>query len=325
VADVSAVWATIRSLWWLEILALLAATAIHFAAAWPQLVASLPGLSLSQAAITSQASATAANSLPGGGMVAVGVNYSMCRSWGFNDSAIVLSTLTTFVWNMFMKLGLPVIALAILVFAGKGSGGLIVASSAGLALMIAVIVVLAVMNRSQAMAGRIGSRLGRGVSFLRRLIRKPPVSGWGEAAIRFRSEASGLMAARWMPLTGSTLASHLGLYAVLLLSLRFAGVSPGEVSWPQILGVFAVVRLLSAIPITPGGLGIVDLGYVGGLVLVGRHQGEVPVALFHAQVTAAVLVFRTLTYGLQIPIGGLAYAVWVRNKRWRKVDVISAA
>jgi uncharacterized membrane protein YbhN (UPF0104 family) len=82
--------------------------------------------------------------------------------------------------------------------------------------------------------------------------------------------------------------------------------------------VFAFVRLLSAVPITPGGLGIVDLGYIGGLVLAGRHQTEVPVDVFRAQVTAAVLVFRALTYGLQLPHGVLAYFIWRRRKSWRR-------
>jgi uncharacterized membrane protein YbhN (UPF0104 family) len=78
-------------------------------------------------------------------------------------------------------------------------------------------------------------------------------------------------------------------------------------SWTRILGVFAFARLLSALPITPG-----------GLVLAGRHQTDVPVDVFHAQVTAAVLVFRAFTYGLQLPHGALAYFIWQRQKGWRK-------
>jgi hypothetical protein len=35
-------------------------------------------------------------------------------------------------------------------------------------------------------------------------------------------------------------------------------------------------------------------------------------------VAAAVLVFRTLTYGIQIPLGGFTYLIWRLNKSWRK-------
>ena len=51
----------------------------------------------------------------------------------------------------------------------------------------------------------------------------------------------------------------------------------------QTLAVFAFGRLLAAVPITPGGVGFVELGYIGGL---DRGRGN------EAQVVAAVLMFR---------------------------------
>jgi putative heme transporter len=320
IADYSAVWGTIRSLTWFELLGLLAITTLHGMAVWPQLVASLPGLTLAQAAVNNQASTTVTNTLPGGGMLAVGVSYAMCRSWGFADSAIALSVLITFVWNTLFKLALPVVALALLAIQGKGSGGLIVASLVGLAILAVAVAVAVSMRWKKRLAGQLGSLVGSVASLLRKVIRKPPVGDWAEVAVRFRGEGARLIAARWVALTLSTVASHLGLYLVLVLTVRDVGISAREVTWAQALGVFAFVRLLSALPITPGGLGIVDLGYIGGLVLAGRHQTAVPVAVFHAQVTAAVLVFRALTYGLQLPHGALAYFIWQRRKSWRKAS-----
>jgi uncharacterized membrane protein YbhN (UPF0104 family) len=320
IADYSAVWATIRSLTWFELMSLFAITTIHSMALWPQMVASLPGLTLAQAAVNNHASTAVANTLPGGGMLAVGVSYAMCRSWGFADSAIALSALITFVWNTFFKLALPIVALALLATSGKGSSGLIVASLVGLAILTVAVALAVTMRWRTTLAGQMGSMLGSVASFLRRLIRKPPVGDWAEAAVRFRGDGVRLIAARWIPLTLSTVASHLGMYLVLVLAVRDVGISAREVTWAQILGVFAFVRLLSALPITPGGLGIVDLGYIGGLVLAGRHQADVPVAAFHAQVTAAVLVFRAFTYGLQLPHGALAYFIWQRRRRWRKAS-----
>jgi uncharacterized membrane protein YbhN (UPF0104 family) len=320
IADYSSVWATIRTLTAFELLSLFAITILHSAAVWPQMVAALPGLTLAQAAVNNQASTTAANIFPGGGMLGVGVTYAMCRSWGFSDSAIALAALITFVCNTFFKLALPVVALAILGTQGEGSGGLIVASLVGLAVLAVAVVLAATMQRRTTLAGRIGSRLGSVASFLRKLIRKPPVGNWAEAALRFRGEAGRLIAARWGALTISTVASQLGLYLVLVLAVRDVGISARELSWTRILGVFAFVRLLTALPITPGGLGIVDLGYIGGLVLAGRHQADVPVVVFQTQVTAAALVFRAFTYGLQLPSGALAYFVWQHRKSWRKAS-----
>jgi uncharacterized membrane protein YbhN (UPF0104 family) len=112
--------------------------------------------------------------------------------------------------------------------------------------------------------------------------------------------------------------SHLALFLVLLLAVRHVGVSESEISTAQVLGVFAFGRLVTALPLTPGGLGLVELSYIGGLILAGRAHANVPTEVFNAQVAAAVLVFRTLTYGIQIPLGAFTYLIWRLNKSWRK-------
>jgi uncharacterized membrane protein YbhN (UPF0104 family) len=136
--------------------------------------------------------------------------------------------------------------------------------------------------------------------------------------VRFRKQTIHLVSKGWLKLTLSTLISHLALWLVLLLALRHVGVSEREISTAQVLGVFAFGRLLTALPITPGGVGIAELGYIGGLLLAGREQAEVSPEVFRAQVVAAVLVFRTLTYAFQIPLGGITYLIWRRKKRWLK-------
>ena len=96
---------------------------------------------------------------------------------------------------------------------------------------------------------------------------------------------------------------------MLLLALRHVGVSNSEVSWVEVLVVFSFARLLTAIPFTPGGLGLVEAALITGLAAYGGD---------HAQVAAAVLVFRALTYVLPIPIGLLTYLFWKRNRSWRR-------
>jgi uncharacterized membrane protein YbhN (UPF0104 family) len=103
----------------------------------------------------------------------------------------------------------------------------------------------------------------------------------------------------------------------MLMALRFCGVSNDEVTWAQVLGVFAIGRLLTALPITPGGLGIVEVAYIGGIILAGRGHTSVSAEVFHAQAAAGVLVFRALTYGIQIPIGAITYLIWRTKKSWR--------
>src|SRR4029450_2368422 len=148
-------------------------------------------------------------------------------------------------------------------------------------------------------------------------VHRSPTSGLKEAGPRFRADAIKLVLERWRPLTLFTLATNLAMFLGLLIASRSLGVRGSELTWTQTLWVFAVVRLLSAFPITPGGVGFVELGYIGGLVLAAGPHPDVPAAQFHAQVAAAVLIFRVLTYALPIPVGAFTYLVWRRKMGWR--------
>ena len=102
-----------------------------------------------------------------------------------------------------------------------------------------------------------------------------------------------------------------GAFLVLLVSLRQVGVSEQEVSWAQALAAFSFGRLLTAIPITPGGLGVIELGYVAALS-VGVSEAV------RAQIVAAVIVFRVLTFLPPILIGAVSYLFWQHNTSWRR-------
>jgi putative heme transporter len=318
IASYSDVWATVKSLTGLQLLMLSAATLLNILTYWTQMVAFMPGLTLAQAAVNNQTSTSVANTLPGGGALAIGVAYAMFRSWGFSDTDIVLFTLDTGVWNMFLKLGLPLIAFALLAVTGHAGGASIFPALIGLAALVGSIAAFALILWKKEFAYSIGSRVGRAVSAVRKVLRKPAVVSWGDDAVRFRKQTNTLVARRWLPMTVSTVVSHLSLFLVLLLALRYLGVSGAQVSWSQVLAVFAFGRLASAVPFTPGGLGVVEAAYIQGLVLAGGA---------HARVVAAVLVFRALTYGIQIPLGAVTYVIWQRMKKWRRpqAQVVTAS
>jgi putative heme transporter len=302
--DVSDVWATLRAMTWLELLTLLLAAAWNLVSyLLPQLVA-LPGLTLGRAALESQTSTAVASLLPAGQAVGLGVTYRFYASYGFPRPAIALSLLVQGVWNNFVKLGMPVVAAGLLVLTGDGGGGLASAAALGVAVFALALAGFAFSLSSEARAARIGARLAATAALARRLAGRAGRPAWAEGAVRFRGRAIRLLRARWHWLTLTTLASHLSLFLVLLLALRHVGVAESEVSWAEALAAFALVRLLSAFPITPGGLGVVELGLAAALVLAGGEE---------AQVVAAVLVFRVLTFVLPIPIGAATYWWWRRT------------
>lgn len=317
-ASYSDVWRTITDLTWIEMSSLIAATVFNLFTYWWQMQAAMPGLTLGQAAVSNQTSTTVSNLVPGAGVVATGLAYGMFHSWGFTASEVALLASTTGIWNMFLKLGLPIAAVALLAITGQATTALLVPALIGLAVLVGSVVLFAMVLWKKSLARAIGDWLGSAWSRIRQLFRKPPIDTWGEGAVRFRKQTIQLVAKRWPALTITTVGSHLALWFVLLLSLRHVGVSAHEVSTIQVLAVFAFARLVSAIPITPGGVGVVELTLIGGLYAAGRSHTDVPLDLFKTQVTAAALLFRTLTYGVQIPLGGFTYLVWQRKKSWRK-------
>jgi len=306
-AGLSGVWDAIRTLTSGEIAALVLATAWSLFTYWIVVVLATPGLTYPQAAVMTQSTTAVANSVPIGGAVSVGLTYAMLTSWGFSKARSTVSVVVTGIWNNFVKLAAPILALALLAFDGRTGGARVAAPIAGLAGLVGAIVLFALILRSEEFAATVGAVTGRWASAVLRLAGRRPVTGWDRAVVRFRRQVIRLVQHRWVPLTLATIVSHASLCLVLVVSLRVMGVSDDEVGWAQVLAVFAFARLLTAVPLTPGGVGVVELALVEGLTRAGGDD---------AQVVAAVLLFRLLTYVLPIALGLGTYIVWRRKRSW---------
>jgi uncharacterized protein (TIRG00374 family) len=215
-------------------------------------------------------------------------------------------------WNIFTKLGLPMLALVFLALSGHLTPGYVIAAAIGAIVIAAAVLLLTLVFRNERLAIRTGEAFGRATSWVRHLVRTPPVEGWGEGAARFRRDTVALAERRWFRLTWTTVLSQIALFLVLLLSLRQMGVSEADVSTVEAFAVFSFSRLLSAVPITPGGVGLIDVGYIGGLTVFDGAE--------KTQIVAAVLLFRALTYGIQIPLGGFTYLIWRVKRDWRSAE-----
>jgi uncharacterized membrane protein YbhN (UPF0104 family) len=311
IANYSDVWATIRDFTWLEVTTLVVVGIWNVVTYWFVMVAVLPGLTYPQAAVVNQASTAVSNTLPGGGAIGVAVSYAMYTSWGFSKAEFAEATVVSGVWNNFVKLGLPVVALGLLAITDEVNPALAVAGLIGVAVLIGAIVLFALMLRSGNLAKRIGEAIGKAVTSVRAHFGKTPVSGWGDATAGFFKKTARLVHDRWLRITIAAVISHLSLFVVLLLSLRHVGIAEVEVSWVRILAAYAFVRLISALPITPGGVGVVELGYTAAL---GIGLGDAA----QTQIVAAVLVFRFVTFVLPIPAGAISYVFWRRNRSWKR-------
>ncbi len=309
-ADYSAIWASMRTLTPLEFWSLMAVMIFNLWTYWIANQAGLIGLRLWPSAVVTQTSTSVANTLPAGGALGIGVTAAMLNSWGFTAGEITLFVGVTGIWNIFAKLALPVLALALLVLTGHVDPKLVTAAAIGVVTLIIAVAILVLVFRSEAMARRIGDRFGKILTWFRKLFRKGPAEGMGDKLVKFRRETIILTSRRWFMLTWTTLLSQVALCVVLIMSLRHMGVSEAELPSVEIFAVYAFSRLLSAIPITPGGVGVIDLGYIAGLTAFDSVE--------KAQIVAAVLIFRVLTYGIQIPLGAFTYVIWRRKKSWMR-------
>jgi uncharacterized membrane protein YbhN (UPF0104 family) len=157
--------------------------------------------------------------------------------------------------------------------------------------------------RSEAFAFRAGRALQYGAVNACRLARRKATFDIPGSLLGFRRQAGALIGARGWRITVATAAANLTLWLVLLACLRGVGLSQAQVSWQTSLAAYAFVRLLTVLPITPGGLGITELGLIGILAVGAGHQDT-------AQITAAVLLYRAVTYLPPIPLGAIACLAW---------------
>lgn len=303
VADYGDVWDALQGLSTGGSAALAAAAILNLATFGPPWMAALPGLSFLHALVMSQASTAAASVLPGGDAVGIALSYSMLRRWGFTIEQVTVGSAATTVWNAFANVVFAVVAVGLLALGGESHALLTTTAVIGTIAVAAAMVMFAVALHDDDKARRIGAFVQRLWNRVAPLVRRPPASGWDEGLVGFRREAVGLLRRRWLALTLATLLGHLTVFLVLFVALRAVGVESSAVSFAEVFAAWSLVRIITTVPITPGGLGVVELGLSGALVSFGGRHGPV---------VAAVLLYRVLTYIPPIAIGGVCLLVWRR-------------
>lgn len=305
VADVGEVVEVTRhEIGWGEAAVLMTLTAMSLLASFTAMMAALPGLRLLDAAQVNVTTTAVAYGVPGGGAAGTALTAAMLRELGFGAEAITLEVLVTGLWNLAAKAGLPLVALAALGLSGGAEGWLVAAGiAASIVIALGAVLALGFFHSDQVVvgAGRIAQRVG---DRARRVVGRGPGGDFEAALVRFREDAAGLVRSRGWSLSVATCGYHLSLFGVLAVALD--AVDARGVSVLEALAVFAVARQLSAVPLTPGGAGMVELGMVAGLELAG---GDL------ASVTAAVLVFRAFTFWSYLPVGPVLWVVWRTRRR----------
>ena len=301
IADYRDVWDVVSTLTWQWAAVLAAATALNLATFAPPWMVTLPGLGFRQALAMTQASTALSIVAPGGAAIGMAGSWGMLRGWGYPAGAVTRAITLTGVWNQLSNLVFPVVALFMLKADGGETALLGTAAFVGVVVLGVVVALLALVLYSENLAKEVGDAVAGFVSWVKARVRRGPVSFSGASFARFRGEVVDLLARRWHVLTLATLAGSLTVFLLLVLSLRAVGVPASEVDVIEIFAAWSLVRIIGAIPITPGGFGIVELGLTTALVAFGGAN---------AGVVAAVLIYRFLTVVPTLVLGGLAAFTW---------------
>jgi uncharacterized protein (TIRG00374 family) len=170
---------------------------------------------------------------------------------------------------------------------------------------LGVIVLVAIMH-SEKQALRFGRFWDRLATAVLRIFHRGPVQASGPSLVRFREDSLELLRRRWLALSITIIVGTLSVFLVLVVALRVTGVGSGEVTIIEAFTAWSLVRLFTALPLTPGGIGITELVLVGTLTQFGGDE---------AKVVAAVLLFRALTFLPPVFIGAVVAFTWRRHER----------
>ena len=301
-ANYGQVWQQIKAISPKWLIVLIIVDLINLATYAPNWMVALPGLNYRQSLELNMAGTAVANVAGAvGGPVSMGMQYGMMREWGFESRHAGRAMVLTGVWNQFISFGMPIIAVVLLTIRGGKNAALMVAAQVGLPLLVVGLGVFSTILRSDAGAQKVGGLVDRLRRFISRARKKTFAGDSARALITFRKDSLDLLRRRWAALTITTLVGNLTVFVVFACAVRAVGTPGTEVTLTEAFAAWAITRLLSAVPITPGGLGFIDVGLTGALAAFGADN---------AKAVSAVLLYRVLTWLPPVVLGAIAALTW---------------
>jgi uncharacterized protein (TIRG00374 family) len=262
------------------------------------LAAALPGLTSRRALTLSLTGSAVANVLPLGGAAGIGLNYAMTRRWGFSRKSFAAYTTVTNVLAVATKLVAVAVAGGTLLLVGNSD--LLSSTAAKLGVVALVLTPIAIAALlTPKVASRAGRLLDRLVAFGARLARGRWESSFHQTLPGLARTILALFRARWAALAAGGGGYLLAQGLLLGCCLRTVGLDLPVIS---VITAFAVDRLLTLLPITPGGVGAVEAGMAATLTVLGGPADGI---------AAGVLLYRGFTYLAEIPVGGALTLVWL--------------
>ncbi len=293
--DWEAVWDALRHLTWWQPLVLIVVVVVRQVLNALPLALYIPGVSVLRATVNDLGAILMSAVAPPPSDLALRVG--MFNSWGVPTvkglAGTVMNTLTFYI----VRFAAPLFGFILLIATGEPAGVRLV-DLVCIAIAATILVGVLLVVRSDELASTVGLKAGRIACRVRKQV---DPEAWRRSCVDFRDQ----IASRFRHGFPRSLLGLFGMLAadlaVLVLCLRFVGVSAAEVSL-----VVVAIAYLFAYPLTLfpfSGIGIVDALVLAALVEEGGLEIE-------AASVAALIVWRVFTVGGPILMGVGAVALW---------------
>jgi uncharacterized membrane protein YbhN (UPF0104 family) len=280
--------------WWAAMVVAQAAASVSF---WEVQRLALHTHDRFLVATSNLASGALGRVIPGGAATAAALQYGMLLRGGVDGAAAATGLAAGSVLVLGTLAALPLLALPAVIGGVHVPRSLLTASLLGLGLFAGLFGLSLLLVRSDATIERIG----RLYTWVRAKL--PGRDAPPDIAERLRQQRDlvlSTLGANW----GRALAGAAGRWLFDFLTLVAALAAVG--AHPRLslaLLAYCAAQLLAQIPATPGGLGIVEAGMTGTLVLIGVSGGAAALA---------TLAYRLVSYWLQLPAGLIG---WILHRR----------
>ena len=245
--------------------------------------------------------------VPGGAAAAGALQFRMLAQAGVPGSLAGLGIGVASIVLVATLAALPVLAVPAILLGVAVPTRLWQAMLVGLVIFVALLAVGATLMASDRAVKWVGRTIVRLGTRLRP--KKPPPEDFPERLRDQRDLVRRAFGARWWEAVAGAAGRWLFDWLTLVTALAAVGQHPRPT---LILLAFCAAQLLAQVPITPGGLGVVEAGLTGFLVVIGVPASAAAVA---------TLAYRLVSYWLALPAGGVAYLVHRRKVAAGKVSV----
>jgi uncharacterized protein (TIRG00374 family) len=237
--------------------------------------------------------------IPGGAATAAAAQYNMLNAADVPRAAIATGLAAATVLQVAALCVMPVLALPAIVFGLGVPHTLLETAILGLVIFVLMFVLgvgVARSERSLRWVGRAVVNVSRKLPGDRAAPPELP-----DRLVVQRDEVFERLGDRLLRACAAAIGRWLFDLLALLTAITAVGAHP---HFSLVLLAYVTAQLLAQIPLTPGGLGVVEAGLTATLALAGVQGGDAAVA---------TLAYRLVSYWLMLPAGLIAWLVYRRR------------